>query len=116
VVTVGGATAALLRLGVPMEQIPNRLAVFAQLRNGQSADGGYLKVGLSVTDLDGTYRVGRALYMAKQAPADRAKLLAFVQKCYNADGGFGTAPGQPSSASGTYYAVLIRQWFADQGK
>ena len=46
-------------------------------------------------------------------PANSATLQSFIAKCRNEDGGYGGAPGQASSASGTYYAGIILQWLAE---
>jgi hypothetical protein len=50
--------------------------------------------------------------MLKARP-DVGRALAFVEKCRNADGGYGVAPGQPSGVSGTYYAGSIRHWLSE---
>jgi hypothetical protein len=48
--------------------------------------------------------------MLKERPSDVKALREFVAKCRNDDGGFGVAPGEPSSASGTYFAGIILHW------
>ena len=65
------------------------------------------------SDLESTYRVVRCYHMMKARP-DAARLLAFVDKCRNADGGYGVTPGQPSSVSGCYYAGIIRHWLGER--
>jgi hypothetical protein len=48
-----------------------------------------------------------------KAKPETAGVLAFIDKCRNSDGGYGVAPGQPSSVSGTYFAGIIRHWLAE---
>ena len=48
--------------------------------------------------------------MLKEKPAEPDKLRAFIAKCRNADGGYAVAPGQPSTAGGTYFAGIILHW------
>lgn len=106
----GGMASLTLRLH---GQLANRVAVAAQLKNGQRSDGGYGKLeSPKQSDLDSTYRVVRALVMMQESPADSAKLQAFIEKCRNADGGYGIAPGQASGAPATYYAGILHHWLA----
>jgi hypothetical protein len=51
----------------------------------------------------------RTFMMLKEKP-DEAKLRAFIAKCRNADGGYGVAPGQSSTVSGTYFAGIVLHW------
>lgn len=104
---VGSAAAAILRLG---GEFPDRAAVVAKLKNGQRPDGAYSPKADGPGDLPTTYRVVRSLHMLQEQPADAAKLRAFIGKCRNADGGYGIAPGQPSSGAGCYYAGIITKW------
>jgi hypothetical protein len=105
----GGVVAMILRSGnaLPGDQ---RAAVFAALRAGQRSDGGFGKAGATASDAETTYRVMRAFHLLKERPRDVAKLREFLARHRNADGGYGTAPGQPSSVSGTYYAGIISHW------
>ena len=48
--------------------------------------------------------------MTGEKPASVANLRNFIDKCRNEDGGYGVAPGQTSSISGTYYAAIIQYW------
>jgi hypothetical protein len=48
--------------------------------------------------------------MLHQKPENATACRAFVARCRNADGGYGVAPGQPSSVSGTYFASIILHW------
>ncbi len=96
-----------LRLGYP---VANKAKVIDAIKAGQRADGGWGKAGATASDGETTYRVMRALMLAKEKPRDAAKLRAFLAKCRNADGGYGTAPGEPSSVSGVYYAAVVYMW------
>jgi prenyltransferase beta subunit len=102
----GGAAAAVLRLG---GQLKDPAAVVKVLKAGQRPDGGFTKSD-GPSDLEATYRIMRSLHMLKEQPADPAKLREFIAKCRNEDGGYGVAPGQGSTASGTYYAGIILKW------
>jgi prenyltransferase beta subunit len=84
-----------------------------RLRAGQRASGGYGKDAGLKADLESTYRVMRAFMMLKQKPASVADMLNFIAKCRNNDGGYGVAPGQPSSVGGTYFAAIITHWLED---
>ena len=86
-----------LRLGLP---VVNKDKIFQMIRNGQEADGGWKKEGAKTSDLETTYRVMRAMVLAKERPKNTFKLGEFLASCRNADGGYGTAPGEPSSVSG----------------
>ncbi len=102
----GGAVAALLRLGA---EVKERDAVLRTLREGQRSDGGWGKAGVAGSDLESCYRVVRCLHMLHAQP-DGARCRRFVARCRNADGGYGVAPGQPSSVAGTYFAGIILHW------
>ncbi len=103
----GSVIAMKLRLGYP---VANKNKVIAAIKAGQKADGGWGKAGAKTSDLDSTYRVMRALMLAKETPADSAKLKQFLASCRNANGGYGSTPGVPSSAAGTYYFASISKW------
>jgi hypothetical protein len=104
----GGAVAAVLRLG---GKVADRDQVLAALRKGQRKSGGFGKEDAGdASDLETTYRVMRTFMMLKARPDDAEALRGFIAKCRNADGGYGVAPGQPSTVSGTYYAASIRHW------
>lgn len=96
-----------LRLGLPLS---NKDKLMTMIRNSQSADGGWKKAGETTSDLETTYRVMRALMLAKERPKNSYQLGEFCASCRNADGGYGTTPGAPSSASGTYYVAMIMKW------
>jgi prenyltransferase beta subunit len=107
----GGAVAAVLRLGGKVEQ---RDHVVAALKKGQRPDGAVGKEGTSGSDLETSYRVLRSLVMLKEKPADIEPFRGFVARCRNADGGYGVAPGQPSTTSATYFASIILHWLAEK--
>ncbi len=106
----GGATVVLLRLGA---EVPHRANVIRAIRAGQRVDGGWGKAGEKGSDLESSYRVMRCFHMLKERPADVDKLKNFIVRCFNKEGGYGTAPGQPSTASGTYFAGIILHWLDD---
>jgi hypothetical protein len=56
----------------------------------------------------------RAFMMLKEKPASLEKLMNFVAKCRNNDGGYAAVPGQPSSVNGTYFAAIIAYWFEEK--
>jgi hypothetical protein len=100
----GGAAAAILRLGGKVD----RDAVLKALKQGQFKSGGFGNDDSA--DLETTYRVMRTFMMLKSRPDDVAGLESFLVKCRNRDGGYGVAPGQASTAAGTYYAASIQHW------
>jgi hypothetical protein len=107
----GGAVAAVLRLGGKIE---SPAAVRKALDAGQGRDGGFGKAGAKGSDLETTYRVVRTYVMLKARPARAADCRAFVASCRNADGGYGVAPGQPSTVGGTYFASIVLHWLAEK--
>ncbi len=107
----GGAVAAVLRLGGKVEHEDN---VVKTLKAGQRPDGGFGKEDTEKSDLETSYRVLRSFVMLKQRPDKPEALRAFVAKCRNTDGGYGVAPGQPSSVSGTYFAGIILHWLGEK--
>jgi prenyltransferase beta subunit len=108
----GGVAAMFLRAGEMLPQ-DQRKAVIAALQAGQREDGGFGKPGEKGSDGETTYRVMRAFHLLKEKPKDAAKVSEFVARCRNADGGYGVAPGQPSTVSGTYYAAVVSKWLAE---
>ncbi len=103
----GSVVAMKLRMGLAVEGTD---ALEAALFNGQREDGAFGKAGARGSDLETTYRVVRAIHMLKGNPKDVAKLREFIGKCRNKDGGYGMAPGQPSTVAGTYFAGIIYHW------
>jgi hypothetical protein len=106
----GSAVVAVLRLGGKVE---HQEKVVQALKAGQRSDGAFGKAGTAGSDLETTYRVTRAFHMLKEKPANVEALRAFIAKCRNADGGYGIAPGQPSTTGATYYASIILHWLAE---
>ncbi len=106
----GGSTVAVLRLGGTVAD-PAKLV--AALNAGQRRDGAFGKPDADTSDLDSTYRVLRCYHMLRARP-DAARVLAFVERCRNADGGYGVVPGQPSSVGATYNASIIHYWLSDR--
>jgi prenyltransferase beta subunit len=107
----GGATVAVLRLG---GEVPHKDNVIKTIKAGQRDDGAWGKDGAKASDLESSYRVMRCVHMLKEQPADADKLRTFIARCRNKDGGYGTAPGQESSASGTYFAGIILHWLEEK--
>ena len=103
----GSAAVAQLRLS---GELPNKADVLKALKAGQRQDGAFGKDGTDKSDLESSYRILRAFMMLKEKPADVAALKEFIAKCRNRDGGYGVAPGQPSTVSGTYFAAIILHW------
>jgi len=104
---VASQAVTLMRLG---QKLKNADEVLKELRMGQRADGGYGTDESPKSDLETTYRVMRAYMMLKTMPANGDALRAFIRSCRSSDNGYGVMAGQPSSASGTYYAVIIQKW------
>jgi hypothetical protein len=106
-----GAAITLMRLGAALK---DPAAVAKALQAAQTPDGGFAGMG-SAGDLSATYRITRALYMLKAKP-DIARLREFIGKCRNEDGGYGAAPGKPSTASATYNAAIVSSWLDEMEK
>jgi len=115
--TAGSVLAMTLRLGKPS---PNGVAQVATITGGQNADGGWGVAGAAGSDLETCYRVVRALKLARAdgrtATAELARVRTFLAKCKNSDGGYGVKPGEPSTMSGVYYAVVIDKFLGDLAK
>jgi hypothetical protein len=107
----GGAVCAVLRLGGKVAHPDNVLKV---LNAGQRRDGGFGKAGAEGSDLETSYRIARAFHMLKTQPQGADRLRAFIARCRNDDSGYGVAPGQPSNASGCYYASIILHWLDEK--
>ena len=107
----GSAVAAILRLGGKIDQ-PER--VITVMKEGQRADGAFGKEDAETSDLETSYRITRSLHMLKEKPAEPDRVRAFIAKCRNTDGGYGVAPGQLSSAGGTYFAAIILRWLDEK--
>lgn len=108
----GGAVVTLLRLG---GEVPNKDAVLKAIKEGQRNNGGYGKEEDEIgSDLETTYRVMRCFVMLKARPNSVEGIRSFVAKCRNEDGGYGIAPGQPSTIGATYFAAIIRHWLGQK--
>jgi len=106
----GGAVVTILRLGSTPK---DKSQVLKIIRDGQRPSGGFGKGDSEVNaDLESSYRIMRCFMMLQAQPERVEGLRTFIAKCRNEDGGYGVAPGQPSSISGTYYAAIIRYWLA----
>jgi prenyltransferase beta subunit len=105
----GSTVAAILRLGGKVERPDD---VLRALNKAQRGDGGFGKADAAGSDLETTYRVVRTYTMLGSLPIRRGDCRDFVARCRNLDGGYGVAPGQPSSASGTYFASIVLHWLA----
>ena len=104
----GGSVVTLLRLGAKSADTDRVLKV---LMDGQRQNGGYGKDDDAIgSDLETTYRVMRCFMMMKTRPANVEGVRSFVAKCRNADGGYGVAPGQPSTVNGVYFAAIVTHW------
>lgn len=104
----GSHIVTLLRLGV---KIDNPEPILTTLRAGQRNNGGFGKADSEIaSDLETTYRVMRCFHMLRAMPKSVEGVRSFVAKCRNEDGGYGVSPAQPSSVSGTYFAVSILHW------
>lgn len=101
----GGAAAALLRMGVELDQ---RDAVLKALRDGQRPDGAWSK-GEVPSDLEATYRIMRSFFMLKQSP-DLDKLTDFLARCRHDNGSYSVQPGASGDLQGTYYATTVLRW------
>lgn len=103
----GGAAVAILRLGGLLR---DQKKIVQFLKEGQRADGGFGKKGVTTSDLETSYRVMRAFHMLNAVPSNVPAMRKFISACRNEDGGYGFAPGQPSNAAGTYFAGIILHW------
>lgn len=111
---IGSITAFTYRLNLHKkgDASPEQIARLLDL--GQLPDGGWCKEGEKTSDMETTYRVMRAYHELKQKPKDVDKLREFINKCRNADGGYGVKPGDASSAGGVYFAAIITKWLDDK--
>ena len=101
----GGAAAAILRMGLPLEK---REAVIAAIKAGQRPDGAWSK-DAGASDLSSSYRVMRCLYMLKEKP-DAEKLREYIANCRQPDGSYSVAPGGKGNLGATYFAAIILRW------
>jgi hypothetical protein len=104
------AVVTVLRLGGKVKLKEN---VLKALKAGQRKDGGFGKGDADGSDLETTYRVLRCFHMLDELP-DADACRAFVARCRNGDGGYGVTPGQPSTVSGTYFAMSVLHWLGEK--
>ena len=104
----GGANSA------PSSRFTSRLGEAEARRPTATAinrpDGGWCNAGEKSSDIVSTYHVMRALVLLKEKPKDLKKLREFIDSHRNRDSGYATKPGDKSSMSGVYYAIVIGKW------
>ncbi|HQR08949.1 MAG TPA: prenyltransferase/squalene oxidase repeat-containing protein [Gemmatales bacterium] len=100
------------RLGL---KIGEKEPILKVLRAGQREDGGFGNDSPGTSHLEACYRIVRLLSRLDAQPDRPEALRAFIDRCKNADGGYGVQPNTPSSLHGTYYATIVRHWL-DGGK
>ncbi len=101
----GGSAAAILRLGMPLE---NRQAIVKAILAGQTPEGGFSRDG-GPPDLSSSYRIVRALYMMRERP-NLDNLLGFVARCRKSDGSYSVTPDGKGSLGGTYLGTILTYW------
>jgi prenyltransferase beta subunit len=109
----GSWVAMKLRLGA---KATGRGDPIGALAAAQGSDGGFARTGEKSSDMETTYRVMRALYLARERPKLSPTMREFIAKCRNADGGYGTKPGEKSSVGGVYYAAIVTKWLDELEK
>jgi prenyltransferase beta subunit len=107
----GGAVACVLRLG---GKVKEPKPIIKALDAEQRTDGGFGREDATGSDLETTYRVLRTYHMLKSKPARVDDMRKLVAKCRNDDGGYGVAPGLPSSVGGAYFAGTILHWLDEK--
>ena len=105
-----------LRLEHPITDFVRDLFLTSVLIPGQCDDGGWRKKGEKTSDIESTYRVMRAFKMLDSKPKAIPQLEKFIASHRNRDGGYAIKPGDPSSMSGVYYAIIISNWLAEMEK
>jgi len=95
------------RLGLPVSQ---QEVILKVIRAGQHTDGGFGGEKPDQSDLESCYRIVRLFSRLNTLPDDTRALRGFIQRCRNADGGYGVRPQEPSSLHGTYYATIVQYW------
>lgn len=100
------------RLGL---KIGDKEPTLKVLRAGQREDGGFGNDTPGTSHLEACYRIVRLFSRLDTKPDRPEALRAFIDRCKNADGGYGVQPNTPSSLHGTYYATIVRHWL-DGGK
>jgi prenyltransferase beta subunit/predicted esterase len=101
----GGAAAAVLRMGLPLEK---RDAIVAAIKAAQRPEGGWSK-DAGPPDLSSSYRIMRAMFMLHEKP-DFDRLLGFVARCRQSDGSYSSTPAGTGDLGGTYLATILIHW------
>ena len=112
VADTAGAAITILRLGGLAR---GREGILRSLLAAQAGDGGWSAPGSPTSDLATVYRVVRAIWMLDGYP-DLDQLHRFIDRCRNADGGYGAKPGATSSAGPTYNAAIVIHWSSQLGR
>ncbi len=109
--------ATVLRLGGKLDA-KTLDPLIENIRKSQRKDGGWGHGPPQEGDSDAetTYRVMRALMLAKSKPADPEGVRKFLLSCRNQDGGFGSKPGEASNVGGVYYFAIISKWLHEMAK
>ena len=107
----GGVIAALLRLKEPLAK-QERQALIEFLLMGQGKDGGFGVTESAPSELDSSYRIGRALWMLGVMP-DAKRMRLFLEKCRTPSGGYSVQPGEEPTLVDTYRALIISSWLKD---
>ena len=84
------------------------------MKGAQRPDGSFSGTG-EASDVPSTYTVMRALWMLKEKP-DLARLVEYIGRCRNADGGYGASPGKLSNMTFTYMASSVLCWANELAK
>ena len=104
----GGAVAALLRMGVALD---NREPIVTALKSGQKPDGGWGKETDLPSDLETTYRVMRCFFMLKEVP-NMDTLRTYLLSHRQSNGGYGPTPGATADLGSTYFVTTVLRWVA----
>ncbi|MGL4419993.1 MAG: prenyltransferase/squalene oxidase repeat-containing protein [Gemmataceae bacterium] len=107
---LGGATAFLQRLNLPVKNPTIETTVEALKQSVNAEHGGWCLPGQTGFDIDTTYRIMRCLHLCKIPHPAPDTLRKTLSGCRNADGGYGVKPGAPSSMSGVYYCTILAAW------
>jgi poly(3-hydroxybutyrate) depolymerase len=101
----GGAAAAILRMGMPLE---HRDAIVKTIKAGQRPEGAWSKDD-GPPDLSSSYRIMRAMFMMRERP-DIDRLLAYVDRCRKSDGSYSNTPDGEGNLGGTYLGSILVYW------
>jgi len=108
---IAHAVVIILRLG---GTVKDPAPVVKALKAAQRPDGSFSGTG-EASDVPSTYTVMRALWMLKEKP-DLARLVEYIGRCRNADGGYGASPGKLSNMTFTYMASSVLCWANELAK